>query len=272
MFVCNESIKFMMAKIYFSLAEFSILEIKEPTNLKFQGVDTLVFILIKKGNGKVIINKKEFLITEDSYIVIAPFSAYQLIPDGYLEYYSFYLSVDKSRGYQNYTYLLNDSRVGIDKYNIAYLFNMLYKEFKEKQIGYSEIAVSMFKTIIVSILRNENITGERLSYWKLNNSQFQIEQILQNEFKTITLDELANKLFMSPRDLQRYLKENYRKSFIELRNDARMAFAANKLKYTDLSIADISDLVGYSSIEHFSYAFKKYYGISPLKYRKSDEN
>ena len=272
MFISNESIKFMMAKIYFSLAEFSILEAKEPTNLKYQGADTLVVILIKKGNGKVKINDKEYYITEDSYIVITAFSSYQLIPDDYLEYYSFYLSIDKERGYQNYLYLLNDNRVGIDQYNIAYLFNMLYKEFKEKKIGYSEIAVSMFKTIIVSILRDENITGERLSHWELNNSQFQIEKIMQNEFNTITLESLSEKLFMSPRDLQRYLKENYRKSFIELRNDARMSFAQNKLKYSSLSIAEISDLVGYSSIEHFSYAFKKYYGISPLKYRNQKEN
>ena len=62
--------------------------------------------------------------------------------------------------------------------------------------------------------------------------------------------------------------ENYKKSFINLKTDARMSFASNKLLYSNLPISEISIMVGYSSIEHFSYAFKNHYGISPLKYRK----
>ena len=69
-----------------------------------------------------------------------------------------------------------------------------------------------------------------------------------------------------------YLNENYKKTFIELKNEARMSFASNKLLYSDLSITGISELVGYSSIEHFTNAFKKWFGLSPLKYRKSKRN
>ena len=75
----------------------------------------------------------------------------------------------------------------------------------------------MFKAIIVEILRNEKIEGERLSHWDLNNFQFQIDTILRNEFQTITIEDLANRLFISVRELQRYLNENYKKTFIELK-------------------------------------------------------
>jgi AraC-like DNA-binding protein len=74
---------------------------------------------------------------------------------------------------------------------------------------------------------------------------------------------------MSTRELQRYLLENYNKTFIELKNEARMSYAKNKLLYTNLSITEISELIGYSSIEHFTNAFKRYFGLSPLKYRKA---
>ena len=47
-----------------------------------------------------------------------------------------------------------------------------------------------------------------------------------------------------------------------------MSYASNKLIYTDLSIAEIAENCGYSSLEHFSYAFKNYYNVSPLKYRQ----
>ena len=47
-----------------------------------------------------------------------------------------------------------------------------------------------------------------------------------------------------------------------------MTFASNKLLYTNIKVSDLADLVGYSSLEHFSYAFKKYFNLTPLQYRK----
>ena len=51
-----------------------------------------------------------------------------------------------------------------------------------------------------------------------------------------------------------------------------MSYASNKLLYSDLSIAEIANNCGYSTLEHFSYAFKKYFNISPLKYKKQKLN
>lgn len=272
MFSSNDSIKFMMAKVFFNLAEFSFKEINEPTNLKFHGVNTFVIYFIKEGKGKLIIEDKEYDIKENSYFTIPSFIKYQIIPIGNLEYYSSYFLIDRSTGYQKYLYLFEKCFVGNDKFDIYYLYEILLNELMTKQFGYNEVVVSMFKSIIVNLLRNENVEGERLSHWNLENSQFQIEQIFENEFQTITLESLAEKLFMSTREVQRYLKDNYKKSFIDLRNDARMSFAANKLRYTNLSVSEISELVGYSSIEHFSNAFKSYYKISPLKYRKEKKD
>lgn len=259
----------MMAKVFFNLADFSYKRITEPSNLKYHGTNTFVIYFIKEGKGKLLINDNNYEISENSYFTIPSFSKYQIIPDDYLEYYSSYFLIDRSSGYQKYLYLFEKSFIGKDKYDIVYLYEILLNEFINKQFGYNEVIVSMFKSIIVNLLRNENVDGERLSHWNLENSQFQIEQIFENEFQTITLEILADRLFMSTRELQRYLKENYNKTFLDLRNDARMSFAANKLKFTDLSVSEISDLVGYSSIEHFSNAFKSYYKISPLKYRKN---
>ena len=79
---------------------------------------------------------------------------------------------------------------------------------------------------------------------------------------------MSSRLHLSIREFQRYLLKNYNKSFRELKNDAKMSFAANKLLYTDIKVADLALLVGYSTPEHFSFAFKEYYGVSPAKYKK----
>ena len=36
---------------------------------------------------------------------------------------------------------------------------------------------------------------------------------------------------------------------------------------TDLSVLEISELVGYNSADHFSRTLKKIYGMSPQRYR-----
>ncbi len=48
-----------------------------------------------------------------------------------------------------------------------------------------------------------------------------------------------------------------------------MNIAANLLSTTDLSIEEISQKVGYNYSANFSKMFKKTYGKTPLKFRKT---
>ena len=258
MFKSNDSIKFMMAKIFLHMAEFSFQEISEPTIYLEYGSDVMIVNFIESGKGKLIIDEEEYNVEENYYFVVSQFSKCQIIPFGNLKYYSIYFVIDKTTAFKKYVYLLDKNFVGLEP-ELSYPFSVVKRELEKTKFGYNEIVVSMFKAIIVEILRNEKIEGERLSHWDLNNFQFQIDTILRNEFQTITIEDLANRLFISVRELQRYLNENYKKTFIELKNEARMSFASNKLLYSDLSITEISELVGYSSIEHFTNAFKKWF-------------
>ena len=47
-----------------------------------------------------------------------------------------------------------------------------------------------------------------------------------------------------------------------------MAAASQLLAGTDLSVTEIAERSGYSSIEHFSAAFHRRMGCSPRAYRK----
>lgn len=58
-------------------------------------------------------------------------------------------------------------------------------------------------------------------------------------------------------------------TFINYLNDLRIRRARELLVQTDMKIYEISEAVGYSSIEHFNHMFKKKLGISPKDYRKS---
>jgi len=55
------------------------------------------------------------------------------------------------------------------------------------------------------------------------------------------------------------------------RNKLRLDKAVVYLKYGDISVQEISDALGYSTVSHFIKEFKGYSGVSPLKYRQMNK-
>lgn len=58
-------------------------------------------------------------------------------------------------------------------------------------------------------------------------------------------------------------------SFMNYLTGLRMQKAKELLKTTTFKIYEIAEMVGYRNVESFNRVFKKYYGISPLQYRKT---
>ncbi len=67
---------------------------------------------------------------------------------------------------------------------------------------------------------------------------------------------------------RKLFKEYLGTSPVEYRNILRLNKARSYLEFGDISIQEISDMLGYSTVSHFIDKFKKQYGVSPLKYRK----
>ena len=55
---------------------------------------------------------------------------------------------------------------------------------------------------------------------------------------------------------------------IEYRNMMRLERARTYLQYGEISVQEISDMLGYSTVSHFIKEFKLRYGYPPLQYRK----
>ena len=70
---------------------------------------------------------------------------------------------------------------------------------------------------------------------------------------------------LSVSSLQRKLKLEGN-TFSNLVLEERMKLAEHYLKNSNLKLSDISDLLGYQEISHFSKAFKRWFGISPSHY------
>jgi len=81
------------------------------------------------------------------------------------------------------------------------------------------------------------------------------------------LIRVAKKIAMSPRTLQRRLKD-YGVDYKKLTDDTRRRFATNYLKDHRNTLTEIAFLLGYSEVSAFNRAFKRWTGSTPLDYRR----
>jgi AraC-like DNA-binding protein len=81
-----------------------------------------------------------------------------------------------------------------------------------------------------------------------------------------TLAVVARRLAMTPRTLQRRLAEAG-SSFDALRDTARKHAAESYLAETELSIAEVAFVLGFSEPTAFHRAFKRWHKVTPQAFR-----
>lgn len=79
---------------------------------------------------------------------------------------------------------------------------------------------------------------------------------------------LAQQLSVSPRSLHRIIKKSYGVNYREKLKEIRMEIAGDMLCRTDKPIAEIAELLGYSSSAHFSTFIKNVTGMTPTQIRR----
>ncbi|MHC1770559.1 MAG: response regulator [Flexilinea sp.] len=96
-----------------------------------------------------------------------------------------------------------------------------------------------------------------------------IRQYLQDNFnKPVTLEEAAQKVFLTPIYVSTIFKKETGTSFTNYLIDIRMNEAKRLLRETSLNVSEIANKVGYHDIKYFSKLFIKIVGIKPVEYRK----
>jgi len=274
-FSTNELIEFTFYDIKFTLSDYKHQTIVTPYPLHYHINDSMEIHYVKYGRGTAIIDEKVYDIEKGHFYVTGGLITHGQIPaeDEIIEKYSLYLYFDTSKCKNDTILKIVRTPFFIDKAksDLESYLELIETEFTNKSFGYKEMIIQAIKALMINIVRNYSLHLSSIVNKDVRNSIFEIEQIINNECATISLSALAKRLYMSERDLQRYLAKNFSKNFNTLKLEARMFNAVNQLLYTDKSVLDIAESLGYSSCEHFSYAFKKHYGIPPLKYRLNNQ-
>ncbi len=97
---------------------------------------------------------------------------------------------------------------------------------------------------------------------KINKAR---EVLLQHIGEPLTIKELSRKVAINECYLKKGFKELFGTTIFDFYQSQRMEHAKYLLYEKGLSVTEVSLLLGYSSISHFSTAFKKHTGIKPCE-------
>lgn len=163
-----------------------------------------------------------------------------------------------------------------------------------KRLSFDVENVETFKAIIFQCLAYENdnlineITLQKQAYHFIEllsqsltpHKQFiptkkmnpyvskSLEIINKNAQMNISVANIARELSIDPSYLSRLFRANIGVPIKEYINELRITISNDLLTSTDYSINHISEMVGFSSVQSYSKAFKQYHGVSPSVYRK----
>lgn len=91
------------------------------------------------------------------------------------------------------------------------------------------------------------------------------EVLLQHISEPLTIKELSRKAAINECYLKKGFKEMYGTTIFDFFQSQRMEHAKYLLYEKGLTVTEVSSSLGYSSISHFSTAFKKHTGIKPCE-------
>jgi len=152
-------------------------------------------------------------------------------------------------------------------------FNDIMEEAEKKLDNYHLMIMMKITEILLLVRRfhSDRLIPPNLSMSDKAKHQMINEiaaYITQDEIRVKSLDDISRRFFISKSYLCRIFKEVTGFTIQDYVNIHCVKKAQQLLEQSNLSIAEISHKLGYSSLTYFTRVFKKYTETTPLKYRK----
>ncbi|MDE6251265.1 MAG: AraC family transcriptional regulator [Lachnospiraceae bacterium] len=151
------------------------------------------------------------------------------------------------------------------------IFSAFYEQSVNLKLAYQKI--KSLELLLYLTKMEPNQTSRLTEY---QSEQIEIvraihEHLTQNIGQRITIDALSRQYMINPTTLKEVFKSVYGTSIAAHIKEHRMELAAQLLRETNLSIAEIGQRIGYESQSRFTSAFKTYFHTVPKEYRKNHQ-
>ena len=149
----------------------------------------------------------------------------------------------------------------------------ILREMELKQPGYEDICQAFMEILIIRLMRSTGLSVPSEPQNSVANHQCAaVRRYIDHHFKeSLTLDQLAEEAHMNKFYLSHAFKREYGVSPINYMISRRLEESKYLLAETDLSMSQIAQLLGFSSLSYFSQVFRKTQGLSPMEYRQDNK-
>jgi len=150
--------------------------------------------------------------------------------------------------------------LGIKKEEMLEFYNKIPKYDSDKIASISNIATMLVKYILLENLLRPYV-DDRI--------QSAVSYIEKNLEKDLSIQKISKNVNISKSVLYKYFHNYFNCTISEYINKKRIEKIVEYLRKTNLSIEEISQKVGFSSMSYFGKIFRQQKNMSPLKYKKT---
>lgn len=251
------------------------------------------FLYIKEGKGSITIDDVEYKIVPNTLIAITPWKiseitsvseTLRLIRIVYdYQYINSFLKSDYAMAEESselIQFLTIDPVVYLDSVQSEHI-DQIAEQLKEelgvesthgippsRPLSKLYITNKIIELMIVYRRYVTEIQGEQQSEQDILTGESILSYLYAHSSEKLTLSNVAGAFFMSESNLSKQIAALTNSSFSKILTNIRIEKTADYLIYTDLTLNEIAELVGFVDASHLSKHFVAHLNISPSKYRK----
>ena len=252
-------------------------EIPRHTHSSFE------FHFVPEGDSLVILDDEQFIVKKGEFYITAPgiYHEQRSIGEKYIEYS---INCDFKKTEKEvfseidiiFEILSSAKCFPVkDRYGAMKYFELALQEAYAQKIGFYNNIKSLIVMILTMAARALVFDNKISSYYpvpkKLKETDYRftlIKKFIEDNISDVRkVEDIANYLHLSPKQINRIVKEKTNKSTKELINFLKLQEAKEMLKNTNISIKEIANRLGFSSEYYFNQFFKREEGYPPGLYR-----
>lgn len=221
------------------------------------------------GDGQFQIEEKLYPVKANQMVIVNPNVlhtevGYDAHPLEYIVLGIEGLELSASRE-QSARYRILDYRGGGD---VLTCLRHILQETQAARSGYETICQAYTEILILRLMRSTDFSITVTSPG-VSHQCAAIRHFIDTHYKeSLTLDDLAREAHVNKFYLSHIFKEEYGVSPINYLISRRIDESRYLLRETNMSLSQITRILGFSSPSYFSQSFRRAEGISPIEYRK----
>lgn len=158
--------------------------------------------------------------------------------------------------------------------DFAQTTDILFSVLKGKPNGYDIISAGLLM-VLFGLIKKHGLYSEKRTmpaHKRIRSEQLDLvlNLIRKNYDQNLTLEEMSKIAGLSPKYFCRIFREMTERSPIEYLNWFRVNRACALLRETNDKLPDIAFNCGFNDFSYFIKTFRRYKGMTPLKYRNFD--